>query len=126
MESIPESGEDCPDYVEGITDEFTTEVSDQYAYQQPMWMEGLGIIEKNSGGQWIDADGAEELKVNQSGGMLAGNPLILGGLVRAAEAAIQLRGEAGDRQIKNAKRALAHGVMGPAGQFHSVAILERD
>ena len=31
MESIPESGEDCPDYVEGITDEFTTEVSDQYA-----------------------------------------------------------------------------------------------
>jgi hypothetical protein len=35
-------------------------------------------------------------------------------------------GQAGDRQVADARRGLAHGVMGPAGQFHAVAILERD
>ncbi|MBW1892111.1 MAG: thiolase family protein [Deltaproteobacteria bacterium] len=102
------------------------EISDQYAFQQPMWIEGLGICDDGKGGEWIDADGPAKNRVNPSGGMLAGNPMILGGLVRAAEAAIQLKGEAGDRQIKDAKTALAHGVMGPAGQFHSVITLERD
>jgi acetyl-CoA C-acetyltransferase len=102
------------------------EISDQYAYQQPMWMEGLGLIGENKGGAWVDAGGPDSQRVNLSGGMLAGNPLLLGGLVRAAEAALQLRGEAGERQAPNPKRALAHGVMGPAGQFHSVAIFERD
>lgn len=102
------------------------ELSDQYAYQQPMWMEGLGLVPEGGGGAWIDAGGPEAARVNLSGGMLAGNPLILGGLVRAAEAALQLRGEAGDHQVPGARRALAHGVMGPAGQFHTVAVLERD
>ncbi len=102
------------------------ELSDQYAYQQPMWMEGLGLVEAGRGGAWIEADGPERDRVNCTGGMLAGNPLILGGLVRAADAALQLRGEAGANQVENARRALAHGVMGPAGQFHSVVVLERD
>jgi acetyl-CoA C-acetyltransferase len=102
------------------------ELSDQYAYQQPMWMEGLGLVDAGRGGAWIEADGPERDRVNCSGGMLAGNPLILGGLVRAADAALQLRGEAGANQVENVRRALAHGVMGPAGQFHSVVVLERD
>jgi acetyl-CoA C-acetyltransferase len=102
------------------------EISDQYAYQQPMWMEGLGLIDTGCGGAWIEAEGPERERVNCSGGLLAGNPLILGGLVRAADAALQLRGEAGANQVENARRALAHGVMGPAGQFHSVVVLERD
>jgi acetyl-CoA C-acetyltransferase len=102
------------------------EISDQYAYQQPLWMEGLGLIDEGGGGAWIDADGPDRDRVNLSGGMLAGNALILGGLVRAAEAALQLRGEAGTRQVDGVRRALAHGVMGPAGQFHTVAVLERD
>jgi len=102
------------------------EISDQYAYQNPMWIEGLGICDEAKGGEWIDSNGIEQYHVNPSGGMLAGSPLILGGLVRAAEAALQLRGEAGDHQVKDARTALAHGVMGPAGQFHSVIILERD
>jgi acetyl-CoA C-acetyltransferase len=99
------------------------EICDQYAYQQPLWAEGLGLCEQGKGGQWIDANGPEKDHVNFSGGMLAGNPLMIGGLVRAAEAVLQLRGEAGDNQINGAKTALAHGVMGPAGQFHSVVTL---
>jgi acetyl-CoA C-acetyltransferase len=102
------------------------EICDQYAYQQPLWAEGLGLCEQGKGGQWIDANGPEKDHVNFSGGMLAGNPLMIGGLVRAAEAVLQLRGEAGDNQIDGAKTALAHGVMGPAGQFHSVITLKRN
>jgi acetyl-CoA C-acetyltransferase len=102
------------------------ELSDQYAYQLPMWAEGMGLCEEGAGAKWVDANGPENQNVNKSGGMLAGNPMILGGFVRAAEAAIQLRGEAGDRQVANAKTAIAHGVMGPAGQFHSVITLARD
>jgi acetyl-CoA C-acetyltransferase len=102
------------------------EVSDQYAYQQPMWLEGLGLCPEGGGGRFMDSGGPERMNVNMSGGMLAGNPLMLGGLVRAAEAALQLMGKAQGRQVPRAKRALAHGVMGPAGQFHSVAVLTRD
>ncbi|MBS3757408.1 MAG: thiolase family protein [Desulfobacterales bacterium] len=101
------------------------EISDQYAYQHPMWMEGLGLCEEGKGGDWIDNEGPDKGRVNPSGGMLAGNPLILGGLFRAAEAALQLREDAGNHQIDDVKKALAHGVMGPAGQFHSVVTLER-
>ncbi|MBA3009554.1 MAG: hypothetical protein KKF12_21615 [Proteobacteria bacterium] len=102
------------------------EVCDQYAYQLPMWMEGLGLIQEGRGARWVDDQEWDKTNVNISGGMLAGNPLLLGGFVRAAEAALQLKGEAGSRQVKNARTALAHGVMGPAGQFHSVVTLERD
>jgi len=102
------------------------EVSDQYAYQLPMWMEGLGLIDENGGPAWVDSDGADKMNVNSTGGMLAGNPMMLGGLVRAAEAARQLMGECGELQVDGAKTALAHGVMGPAGQFHSVATLATD
>lgn len=114
----------------GITDPKSAfdvvEVSDQYAYQQPMWIEGLGLCEDGKGGSWLEGGGADELCVNHSGGMLAGNPMILGGLVRVAEAAQQLRGEAENHQIREPRKALAHGVMGPAGQFHSVVIMEKD
>ncbi len=101
------------------------ELSDQYAYQLPMWLEGLGICDENAGSAWIDKYENEKTAVNLSGGMLGGNPLILGGLVRAAEAALQLTGKAENHQKEDAKTALAHGVMGPAGQFHSVVTLEK-
>lgn len=100
------------------------EVSDAYAYQQPMWMEGLGFSEMGQGGRFIEEGGPEKYKVNLSGGMLAGNPMIISGLYRTAEAALQLRGEAGDHQVPDAKRALAQSTTGAAGQFHSVLILE--
>jgi acetyl-CoA C-acetyltransferase len=100
------------------------EVMDAYAYQQPMWMEGLGFCEEGQGARFIDEGGPEKYEVNLSGGMLAGNPVIISGLYRAAEAVLQLRGEAGDHQVPNAKSAVAQSTAGAAGQFHSVLILE--
>jgi len=101
------------------------ELSDPYAYQLPMWAEGLGLCEDGGGGAWLAGGGPDKARVNLSGGGLAGTPMILGGLTRVAEAALQLRGEAGQRQAKGVRRAAAHGVTGPAGQLQTVVILER-
>ena len=100
------------------------ELSDQYAYQLPMWAEGLGLCGAGEGGAWLARGGPDKMRVNLTGGMLAGNPMMLGGLVRVAEAALQLRGEAGAKQVPGAKRAVAQGVTGPAGQLQTVVVLE--
>ncbi len=113
----------------GISDPKTAfdlaELNDAYAYQLPMWAEGAGLADEGDGGQWIDSNGMDNAKVNLSGGMLNGNPIMLGGLARALECVLQLKGEAGDRQVDGAKRALAHGTTGPAGQHHAVIVLEK-
>ncbi len=49
---------------------------------------------------------------------------MIGGMARAAEAVLQLRGEARGRQVADPKRAVAHGTTGPAGQHQSVLVLE--
>ena len=112
----------------GITDVASqvdvVEIADQYAHHVPQVAEGLGLCEAGGGGAWLDAGGLEKNKVNRSGGMLAGNPLMLGGMTRVAECALQLRGEAGDRQVDGAKRAVAQGATGPAGQLQTVVVLE--
>jgi acetyl-CoA C-acetyltransferase len=102
------------------------EISEEYSYQEPLWMEGLGFCGRGEGGRLVDSgvtkmDG--KLPVNPSGGMLSGNPTCVAGIARVAEAVLQLRGEAGDRQVKNAQVALAHGVTGICGQHHCVMIL---
>jgi acetyl-CoA C-acetyltransferase len=101
------------------------ELNDAIAYQLPMWAEGVGLCEEGKGGHWIDEGGMEKHRVNLSGGMLNGNPIMVGGLARAAEAVIQLRGEAGPRQADGIRKALAHGTTGAAGQHQAVVILER-
>lgn len=101
------------------------EVMDSFAYQQPMWLEGLGFCKEGQGGKFVDEGGPGEYRVNLSGGMLAGNPVMIGGLYRAVESVLQLKGAAGDHQVPDAKCALAHSTTGPAGQFQTVLILER-
>ncbi len=65
------------------------------------------------------------LPVNPSGGVLSAHPVLAAGLVRIAEAVLQLRGEAGARQVEGAQIALAHGIGGACGQGHCVFVLER-
>jgi acetyl-CoA C-acetyltransferase len=96
-----------------------SEISDPYAHQLPLWSCQLGLTDEPK--RWLKGDLSS---VNPSGGTLAGTPQVTSGLARTAEAALQLRGEAGARQIKGARRALAHGTTGPAGQQHTVIVLE--
>jgi acetyl-CoA C-acetyltransferase len=100
------------------------EIADQYAHQLPQYAEGIGLCGAGAGGRWLGDGGPDQHNVNRSGGMLAGNPLMLGGMARVAEAVVQLRGEAGERQVPDAKRAAAHGSTGPAGQLQTVIVLE--
>jgi acetyl-CoA C-acetyltransferase len=101
------------------------ELMDCYAYQQPMWLEGLGFSKDGKGGEFIDASGPAKYNVNLSGGHLAGTPLIIGGLYRAVEAVLQLKGQAGEHQAADVNCAVVQSTTGGAGQFHTVLVLER-
>ncbi|HOO89488.1 MAG TPA: thiolase family protein [Syntrophales bacterium] len=114
----------------GITDPLkqldVAELADAYSYMELLWYEGLGLSPKGKGAELIrsGATGMDgELPVNPSGGLLSAHPVLVAGLARIIEVTLQLRGEAGDRQIKGASKALAHGINGPCGQAHGVFVL---
>jgi len=104
------------------------EISEEFSYQEPLWMEGLGLCKRGEGGSLIQ-DGITsiggDLPVNSSGGLLSGNPSQVAGMIRVAEAYLQLSGQAEQRQIAGAEKALAHGCYGAGGQSHCVVILNR-
>jgi acetyl-CoA C-acetyltransferase len=114
----------------GITDPGkqinVAEISEEYSYQELLWMEGLGLCGRGEAGKLIDSGVTKmggQLPVNPSGGMLSGNPTVVAGMTRIAEAVLQLRGEAGERQVPGAKMALAQGFTGACGQLQGVMIL---
>lgn len=63
--------------------------------------------------------------VSPSGGVWAQNPLFCSGLMNAAEAVLQVAGEAGEVQVPDARFAVAHGSHGFAQQGHTFAAFER-
>ncbi len=102
------------------------EISEPVSYQELLWMEGLGFCGRGEGGRFIETGTTQmggKIPVNPSGGTLAGNPDGVAGMARVAEAVLQLRNEAGARQVPGAKVALAHGVTGVCGQLQAVMIL---
>jgi acetyl-CoA C-acetyltransferase len=102
------------------------EVYDAFSYMEPLWLEGLGLCESGKGGTMVERGisvTGGSLPVNPSGGVLSAHPLLVAGLARIIEAALQVRGEAGARQVRDARAALAHGINGPCGQSHCVWIL---
>jgi len=102
------------------------EVYDAFSYMELMWMEGLGFCDRGEGGLIADSGMTEmngRLPVNPSGGVLSAHAVQAAGLARIAEAVLQLRGEAGGRQVEGARVALAHGIEGACGQGHCVFVL---
>lgn len=102
------------------------EVGEEFSYQELLWMEGLGLCERGEAAKVV-ASGATaiggKLPVNASGGLLSGVPINVAGLNRVAEAVLQLRGEAGERQVRGAKIAVAQGHSGFCGQHQCVVVL---
>ena len=94
------------------------ELHDITAFHELMAYEALGLAPDGGGGRLL-TEGVTEmggsLPVNPSGGVLSSNLYGASGLVRAAEAALQIRGDAGERQVPGAGRALAHGMSAPGG-----------
>lgn len=66
----------------------------------------------------------DEARVSPSGGTFAQNPLFCTGLVNAAEAVLQISGNAGGVQRQNVKRAAAHCCHGYAQQGNVVVVFE--
>ena len=86
------------------------EVHDATAPAELMLYEDLGLCPEGEGGRLIDEGVTEiggRLPVNTSGGLLAkGHPVGATGVAQIYEVWLQLRGEAGERQVPGAKVAL--------------------
>ncbi len=101
------------------------EVYVPFSWYEPMWMENLGFAPENEGWK-MTAEGVTAfegaLPVNPSGGVLSSNPIGASGMLRFAEAAMQVRGQAGDHQVDGAKVALGH-AYGGGSQFFAMWIV---
>lgn len=131
----PQAGKDCAQVLykrAGIRDPRqeidVAEIYVPFSWFEPMWLENLGLSEDGHG--WKDVqDGMTALTgllpVNPSGGVLSSNPIGASGMIRFAEAAMQVRGQAGEHQVDGAKTALGH-AYGGGSQFFSMWIVGAD
>jgi acetyl-CoA C-acetyltransferase len=89
-------------------------------------LENLGFCKVGEGGAFV-ADGrirlGGALPVNLDGGGLSSNHPGMRGIFLVIEAAKQLRGECGPRQVEGARLACVHGTGGTLGVAHSGATL---
>lgn len=108
------------------------EVHDATSFAEVTAIEALGFAKEGEGGPYL-ASGATALggarPINTSGGLVSkGHPLAASGLAMVHELALQLRGEAGARQVPGAHLALAEnagGLMGFDEALCAVTVLER-
>ena len=89
-------------------------------------LEDLGFCKKGEGGAFVESGAllpGGSLPVNTHGGLLShshpGNP---GSMFALTESVVQLRGEANDRQVANAKNALVH-AQGGIMSSHTALVL---
>lgn len=113
----------------GITDPLrqldVAEVYNPFTYQEMLFYECFGFCEFGEAPDLVlqgmfARDG--ELPCDPSGGVLCTNPIGATGLIRVAEAALQVTDKAGEHQVPGAKLALAH-AMGGVDQFNGVVIV---
>lgn len=111
---------DDVDFVEPY-DNFTSSVILQ--------LEDLGFCERGEGGPYVGEGvlrpGGKLPALTSGGGLSYCHPGALG-LLLIIEAVRQLRGEAGDRQVPDAKIGIAHGIGGISNSAAATVILGRD
>lgn len=118
----PRAGRDCAQAAyrqAGIEDPLreldVAELFVPYSWLEPAILENLGLAEANTGWRLVEAEATTMqgiLPVNPSGGLLGANPIGAAGLVRFAEAALQVRGAAGEHQLDGIRLALGHAAGG--------------
>ncbi|ANK82250.1 MAG: thiolase [Rhizobiales bacterium NRL2] len=108
------------------------EVHDATSFCEVLQVEMMGFCDIGEGGRFIEAGETGpggKVPVNTSGGLVSkGHPVGATGLSMIYELTTQLRGEAGERQVPDARIALAEnggGVMGFEEAACAVTILER-
>ena len=92
------------------------EVHDCFTFAELMAYEDLGFCKQGESGKLIESGETSiggKIPVNTSGGLKAkGHPVGATGTAQAYEIYLQLTGQAGKRQVKNAKVGLTHNVGG--------------
>ncbi len=104
------------------------EIHDITSFQELMEYEALGFCSEGMAGKYLQSGATSvtgSIPVNPSGGCLSTNPYTAVGLIRVAEAALQIIGRAGNHQIPDVKTALAHGISGLSAQSNCVFILDK-
>ena len=99
------------------------ELHDCFATAELLHYENLGLCKEGEAGRAVDEGWFEHggrTPVNVSGGLLSkGHPLGATGVANIYEVVTHLRGEAGDRQVANAKVGMAHVIgLGSACTIH--------
>jgi acetyl-CoA C-acetyltransferase len=101
------------------------ELYNAFSIQEIIEYEALGFCDKGQGAGLI-RDGVTtmegRLPVCPSGGVLCTNPIGASGLIRVAEAALQVMGRAEKRQVPDVRKALAHSWGATIG-FHTLMVL---
>jgi benzoylsuccinyl-CoA thiolase BbsB subunit len=118
----------------GPGDVDVAEIHDAFAINELMYYESLGFCEKGEAASLLEAGETSlggRIPVNPSGGLLCrGHPVGATGVAQICEAAWQLRGTAGDRQVDGARVALTHTTGGGVSGLDHVAcaihLLRRD
>ncbi len=96
-----------------------------FSWYEPMWLEGHDIAGPSEGWKMVESGETEltgSFPVNPSGGVLSSNPIGASGMLRFAEAALQVRGLAGEHQVDGARTALAQAYGGGA-QYFAMGVL---
>ncbi len=91
------------------------ELYQPYSFAGIIWIEDMGIVDRGKAPEYIwsgATDMGGELPINPSGGVIACNPIGATGLIRCAEAALQIMGKADKRQVPDVKRAVSTGFGG--------------
>jgi len=105
------------------------EVHDCFTIAEICVIEALGMVEKGKGGEAVEDELTfleGKIPVNTSGGLKSkGHPVGATGIAQAVEILKQLRGEAGERQVKDARIGMAQN-MGGSGGSTVVHIFERE
>ncbi|MFI5661632.1 lipid-transfer protein [Streptomyces sp. NPDC051684] len=98
----------------GIDDVDVIELHDCFSINELLTYEAIGMCAEGESGKLVESGATTyggKWVVNPSGGLISkGHPLGATGIAQAAELTWQLRGEAGARQVPDARVALAHNI----------------
>lgn len=95
------------------------EVHDATSFAEVHLIEDLGLCERGQGGPYTASGATQrdgEVAVNVSGGLVSrGHPIAATGIMMLNELVVQLRNEAGENQVRNARLAMAENGGGLVG-----------
>jgi acetyl-CoA C-acetyltransferase len=99
-----------------------------FSWFEAMWMENLGFAPEGEGWKMV-YEGATaldgDMPINMSGGVLSSNAIGASGMIRYAEAAMQVRGQAGEHQVDGARKTMGH-AYGGGSQYFSMCLFGKD